>query len=337
MRTNRKVPLMLGQAALAAAFCLTSSINVLAANGSEAVNFDAATDTQTIALQQKKWIHGSADCTLNADVKVEVFQYDPTSYVLRQNKCQNFEAPFIYVLIGEYKVLVLDTGAIESSADSPLYETVQSLVYAHPGNDLGTEKEVIVIHSHSHNDHRAGDAQFEGKPNVTLVKPSYPEMTEFLGFVDWPNGLARFELGGRKLIIIPTPGHQEEAISIYDPQTKWLLTGDTLYPGKVYVKNWDDYAQSIDRLVHFSETHTIGALLGAHIEMSNKPGELYPIGSTFQPDEAPLALGMRHLTAIHSALEKSNKAHEISMPEIVVVPMGVFQRTLSDIVRWIVR
>jgi hypothetical protein len=37
------------------------------------------------------------------------------------------------------------------------------------------------------------------------------------------------------------PDNQEETISIYDHQTKWLMTGDTLYPGYIYVKDWQAY------------------------------------------------------------------------------------------------
>lgn len=335
MKTSLNALLSLNQAVLSAIFCLMMSAGAFAANRSEGVSFDSEPAAQTIALLEKKWIHGSANCKLNEDPQIDVFQYDPTSYVLRQNKCHSFEAPFVYVLIGQYKILVLDTGAIRSSADSPLYETVLSLVNSNPDSDISIEKEIVVIHSHSHNDHQAGDAQFEGKPGVTLVKASYSEMIEFMGFVDWPNGLSSFELGGRKLTIVPTPGHQEEAISIYDPQTNWLLTGDTLYPGKIYVKNWGHYRQSIARLVRFSETHTISALLGAHIEMSNNPGELYPIGTTFQPNEAPLVLDVSHLKAIDAVLGRSTKAHEILSSKIVVVPMNVFQKTLSSVAKWL--
>ena len=38
------------------------------------------------------------------------------------------------------------------------------------------------------------------------------------------------------------------------------------------------------------ETHDVTFLLGAHIEMQRSPGQLYPLGTTFQPDEHPLQL-----------------------------------------------
>ena len=53
---------------------------------------------------EKSWNHGSADCATNQDPAIEVFEFDSDTYILRQNKCVNFEAPFIYVLFGKHTV-----------------------------------------------------------------------------------------------------------------------------------------------------------------------------------------------------------------------------------------
>lgn len=289
--------------------------------------------TLTTTLQNKKWIHGSADCKTNEDPAIEIFQYDQASYILRQNKCLSFEAPFIYLLIGEEKVLVLDTGASKSESDFSLYETVRSLINA----TSGEKKELLVVHSHSHSDHYAGDTQFEGKPGITVVEPHFSALTEFFALHEWPNGEAYLELGDRKLMVVPTPGHQEEAVSIYDPHTRWLLTGDTFYPGYIYIKSWDEYKRSIARLTALSRTHEISAILGAHIEMTNDPGKYYEIGSTYQPDEASLALTPATLGILNSALVKSDKSQEIVLDELVVAPMNAFQITVSNVLRWLLQ
>ncbi len=41
----------------------------------------------TSTLFKKKWIHGATDCNSNADPAIEIFRYDQSSYILRQNKC----------------------------------------------------------------------------------------------------------------------------------------------------------------------------------------------------------------------------------------------------------
>ncbi len=288
-------------------------------------------------LQQKQWIHGSANCESNADPAIEVFRYDQSSYILRQNKCLSFEAPFIYVLFGKQKVLVLDTGATESAAEFPLYKTVLALVKAQSKQDGALEKELLVIHSHSHGDHYAGDSQFKGEPNVSLVEPNRAAIMEFFAFDNWPDGDATIELGDRTLTVMPTPGHQEEALTVYDPQTKWLLTGDTFYPGYIYVKHWDAYKESIARLLAFAAAHEVDEVLGAHIEMNKKSGEHYAIGTTFQPHEAPLALVIEDLVALNSALSQAGKPKKIIFDEFIVAPMNVLQRMISTVAKWFVQ
>jgi len=287
------------------------------------------------SLQQKKWNHGSVDCKSNTDPAIEVHQYDQSSYVLRQNKCVTYEAPFIYVLFGEDKVLVLDTGATESPVDFPLYETVKSLLEKQSEQSQNADREILVIHSHGHRDHYTGDFQFEGKQNVTVVAPNRNGIDQYFGFNNWPEDVGYVELGGRKITIIPTPGHQEEAISIYDPQTKWLLTGDTFYPGAIYVKDWSEYKNSIARLASFTNSNEVSLVLGAHIEMTNKASEYYSIGTTYQPDEASLALMPKDLSVLHSALEKSVETKTIVLEKLVVEPMGLLQITISNIARWL--
>lgn len=287
------------------------------------------------SLQQKKWNHGSADCYTNDDPTLEVHQYDQSSYILRQNKCTTYEAPFIYVLVGEEKVLVLDTGATESTVDFPLYETVKSLLENLSEQSQNAEREIIVIHSHGHRDHYTGDIQFEGKPNVTVVAPDRISVDQYFGFNHTSDELAYIELGGRKITVIPTPGHQEEAISIYDPQTKWLLTGDTFYPGAIFVKEWDKYKNSIARLASFTNNNEVSFILGAHIEMTNTAGKYYSIGTSYQPDEASLVLMPKDLSALHAVLEKSDEEKTIILDGLVVEPMGILQKTISNIARWL--
>lgn len=284
------------------------------------------------SLHGKKWIHGAPDCTTNTEPAIEVFRYQQASYILRQNKCLNFEAPFIYVFIGDDKVVVLDTGATESAQQFPLYKTIQSLIAEHENIDGKNERELLVIHSHSHSDHYSADEQFKDHPNITLVEPNADAVTNFFTFNE--SNELKIELGGRELTIISTPGHQEEAISVYDSQTKWLLTGDTFYPGYIYVKNWKVYKNSIAKLVSFSKTHEVNAVLGAHIEMTDKAGEYYPIGTTYQPNEASLVLMAEDLNALNTQLQASNEENKIIFTKFIVVPMSAFQKTLSNIARW---
>ncbi|MDA8621320.1 amidohydrolase family protein [Psychrosphaera sp.] len=309
--------------------------------GVRSARFSASTELNETSLalsdslKQKRWNHGSANCENSDEPDIEVHQYNQSSYILRQNKCTTYEAPFIYVLIGDEKVLVVDTGAIESSALSPLYETVRSLLDNPSSQSINADKEILVIHSHGHRDHYSGDIQFQGKPNVTVVEPSRDSVDKFFGFNHPLKTRAYIDLGQRKITVISTPGHQEEAITIYDPKNKWLLTGDTFYPGAIFVKDWKDYKNSIARLVSFIQTNEVSFILGTHIEMTNTAGKYYSIGTTYQPEETSLVLVPKDLLTLNDVLKKSSGERTIVLDRLVVEPMGLLQKTISNIARWL--
>ena len=229
-----------------------------------------------------------------------------------------------------------NTGATADADKFPLYETLQTLIAewqkSHPSGDL----RMLITHSHSHNDHTAADPQFRDKPSVTLIEPKSQAVRQYFGFSDWPNGSATIDLGGRELIVFPIPGHHDESIAVYDPQSQWLLSGDTFYPGRLYVKDWNPFRTSIQRLVEFTEKHEVSAVMGTHIEMSNTPGEAYPAGSTYQPDETSLVLTVEDLLSLNKALkELGTEPQEKTMPKFIITPIGMLQRIVNTVVRWI--
>ena len=65
------------------------------------------------------------------------------------------------------------------------------------------------------------------------------------------------DLGGRVLEIIPTPGHHPSAVAIYDEATGMLLTGDTVYPGRLYVQDFPAFQDSLRTLCDFSASHPV--------------------------------------------------------------------------------
>ncbi len=285
-------------------------------------------------VTHKVWNHGSEDCRNSKDPAIEIFLFNEDTYILRQNKCVHFEAPFIYVLFGEHTVFVQDTGATADSDKFPLYQTLKTMITqrqkAHRSNNLN----VLVTHSHSHSDHTAADIQFLEQPGVTLIEPNAQSIYKYFGFTDWPNDIATIDLGGRELTIIPTAGHQDESITVYDSKTQWFLTGDSFYPGRLYIKDWNAYRSSIQRLVEFSKTHQVEAIMGTHIEMSKSSGKDYPIGSTFQPNEASLVLTVEDLLSLESTLKGlGSKPKEKVMSKYIISPVGIFQRIIGGAVR----
>ncbi len=115
---------------------------------------------------------------------------------------------------------------------------------------------------------------------------------------------AQVDLGGRVLACWPSPGHHNAAVTFYDPHTGFLLTGDTVYPGRLYIQDWPAFVSTIDRLIGFCATHPVTHVLGCHIEMSQQPGVDYPIFTTYQPDEPPLQMTVEQLRQIRRAIDE---------------------------------
>lgn len=237
------------------------------------------------------WIHGSA-----TDPPLQVREVGRDTIILRQSKNVTFEAPFLYLLCGDARALLLDTGAVQDPAVCPVRETVDSLLASR-----GPDYELVVAHTHGHGDHVAGDAQFAGRPRTTVVPRDLEEVQSFFGFTDWPGQVVEFDLGGRVLEITGSPGHHRAAITVYDPDTGFLLTGDTVYPGRLYVPDMAAFTASLDRLVSFCESRPVSQVLGCHLEMTRRPGKDYPIGCLYQPGEPPLPMTVARLTAVRDA------------------------------------
>jgi hypothetical protein len=135
-----------------------------------------------------------------------------------------------------------------------------------------------------------------------VVGTSVNSVQTFFGITNWPTQIVSYDLGGRIVDVIPIPGHETAHIAFYDRNTKLLLTGDTLYPGRLYISDFPTYLQSIERLVDFTSVNEVSYVLGTHIEMSAVPGEQFPIGSTFHPNEHVLQLSRDHLLELLDGL-----------------------------------
>jgi hydroxyacylglutathione hydrolase len=257
------------------------------------------------------WMHGSADCGQNADPELQVHAYNATTYIIRQNKCRTFEAPFVYLLIGTQSALSFDTGATNTAT---LRDTIKGLIGAKP---------LLAAHSHAHGDHVASDGKFTGQPGLTVVANTVAGQQAAFGITTWPETLGHRELGDRALDVIAIPGHEATHVAIYDRQTGLLLTGDSLYPGLLFIPDWTTYRASIHRLAQFAQARPIAHVLGAHIEMTATPKVNYPYGTTYQPNEHALPLTAAHLMELDAALIQlgpTKPAQPIAHDDFVIDP-----------------
>jgi glyoxylase-like metal-dependent hydrolase (beta-lactamase superfamily II) len=237
---------------------------------------------------------------------MQVQRYDNDTFVIRQSVRTNFEAPFLYLLLGNERALLIDSGAGGLN--------VRPMVDALIGQWLARRNRksipLIVAHSHSHGDHHQGDSEFHSRPDTVVVGLKPEQVASFFGVASWPDDVATFDLGGRALSIIPTPGHEPAHIMVYDRRTQLLFSGDMLYSGRLYVprNQFATFTASADRVATFAKTHPIAMVLGAHIEMTNTPGKDYAMEAPSHPDEHPLELPADAVQRLQAAVHRMKDA-----------------------------
>jgi hydroxyacylglutathione hydrolase len=265
-----------------------------------------------------RWDPGAEDCTPERQ-RTQLHAYDETTIVIRQNPCIDYEANVLYLLIGEQRALLLDSGATD---DARLTAQLTDLVAGYLAKPDGSRLPLVVAHTHGHLDHRAGDAAFAALPQTTVVPVDSEGMRAFFGLPNWPEGGAHFELGNRAIEILPAPGHHPDHLVFIDSRTRLLFSGDFLLPGRLLVDDIEAYEASALSVIEAVNAWGVQYALGAHIEMATN-GELYSSGATFHPDERalPLPFDFVHAVELRQALKDFNGFYSRHPDYAVVNPL----------------
>ena len=253
------------------------------------------------------WLTGGPNCLEVPDWQVH--QYNPSFFILRESGCINYEKPFLYLIFGKDRALLVDTGA--GPVDTASF--VEKLIAKRQKLPL------LVVHTHAHGDHVAGDKGFAGLPDVTLIPAAVDAEQKAFNIVDQQGSI---DLGDRIIDVIAIPGHQAAHVAYYDRKTSILLTGDHLYPGRLYIADFPAYVASTQRLVDFTVTRPVAHILGNHIEQSTTPFVDYRTGTTYQPNEHSLELGRANLLELMSVLESLHgKPARVFLRDLTIYPV----------------
>jgi len=249
----------------------------------------------------QKWSTGGPRCMEMPEWQIH--EYNPDLYILRQSGCTDAEMPFLYLFFGKDRGLLWDTG----SSNGNLAPTFQRVVHNWLERNHRASIPVIVTHSHSHGDHTFGDSAMQALADpsipITFVPAKVEDTKAFFHIAEWPTSNGEVDLGGRILNIIPLPGHDVVSIALYDRRTGVLLTGDSLYPGRLYVRDFAAFQASTERLIAFINGKPVAHVLGNHIEQSSTPFQDYPIGSIYHPEEHVLELTFGTLLELEAGLK----------------------------------
>ncbi|MFT5013440.1 MAG: hydroxyacylglutathione hydrolase [Patiriisocius sp.] len=265
------------------------------------------------------WVHGSLSAKANTDVRVQVHRYNEHTYILRQNPAVHWEAPFMYLLFGEKQVVLLDTGATSEDDYFPLRQTVDALIERwQQANDI-SDVQLIVLPLGSELSQTQGLGQFEGRANTSIMAATAGGR----GLLMAGKERISFDLGGRDLTLLKTPGLDEFAVTLYDPWTDLMFTGNTFYAGRLVIRNFDAYKDSLKRLVAFSDEQPVKWLMGGRIEMSDYPGVDYRLRSNFRPREHSLQIPASLLQDGYDIVHLINGSQDIRIHDEFIVMNGV--------------
>ncbi len=160
------------------------------------------------------------------------FQIAPDTWCIT-NRWQNF----IYLLIGEEKAMLIDTGCGEGN----IRGVVEQI----------TDKPVMVTNTHGHFDHSGGNSCWQ---EVWMAKeaaeharePFTPMHKAWFEAQPWPDYTIHeltdgelIQLGKREVEVIAIPAHSEGSLAFLDRNTRFLFSGDELESGQViwFVRN----------------------------------------------------------------------------------------------------
>ena len=199
----------------------------------------------------------------------EVYEIRPGVFAIYEP--HQAEEVVSYLIVGRNQALLFDTGLGIGNIQS----VVQSL----------TKLSILVVNSHTHNDHvgdnwrfsrvagmdtpftrlsargSRADAQSELDPgnlcgNLPASFDAKAYATKPWKITEVIHDGSAIDLGGRTIDVIATPGHTPDAIALIDQQNGLLFTGDSYYPGPIYLyrpeTDLDAYEKSITKLAALS-------------------------------------------------------------------------------------
>jgi glyoxylase-like metal-dependent hydrolase (beta-lactamase superfamily II) len=259
----------------------------------------------TQAAQPSQLFEAGWNSGQNASEPAFQAQYiDADTIVIRQSIRTTFEAPFLYLLFGEDKALLIDTGVEGADLRSEVDAHIAKWLDANGKTDI----QLVIMHTHGHGDHIGGDSSFSDRPDTITVGHTAEDAANYFGIENWPIGTGSINLGDRTLEVLPTPGHHDSHVMVFDPKTHILFSGDTIYPGRLYFQcgKASLFQSSIERAATFAASRDVRWVLGAHIEMTTKPGKAFQGQNKVRKGEHVLELPVSIIEDIQSALNDQN-------------------------------
>jgi glyoxylase-like metal-dependent hydrolase (beta-lactamase superfamily II) len=239
----------------------------------------------------------SLDRILPKEPWFEIYKVAPNTLAIYEP--HQSEETIAYLIMGTKQAVLFDTG--------------MGIANIHALATRLTSRPIVILNSHTHNDHTGGnwqfpfvfgmdtpftrastkgerdDAQAEIAPGQTCgdlpknfdakayaTKPWHVSIPVHDGF--------KVSLGGRTVEIIATPGHTPDSICLLDRDNGLLFTGDTYYPGTIWLyrpeTDLDAYLTSVKKIAALAPD--LKLVLGAHNVPVAQPSVLPKLASAIE-------------------------------------------------------
>ncbi len=164
----------------------------------------------------------------------------------------------MYLVAGTERALLIDTGFGEGDLPAHLATL--------------TELPIAVVNTHYHMDHTGGNKHFAEVYIHTEDAPLVQEpSTKLIPIYDGYT----FDLGGRALRVISTPGHTPGSICLLDKADRILFTGDSPRPGAV----WLHLPTSLTVQAFFTAMLRLRTFAADFDTLAPSHGEPHPVGT----------------------------------------------------------
>lgn len=205
-----------------------------------------------------------------------VFEIDERTFAIGETRYWQYN--FNYLIAGDERAVLFDAGpgvrdirgVARSLTDLPIVFAPSHFHYDHVGN--GVEFGYVALVDLPYLRRRAREDRLTLTPDEHLGKAERFDLPAFAVDEWWPPGTT-VDLGNRELIVVHTPGHTLDGMSLVDQQAGYAFTGDFFCPGSllemVPTGGMGDYVLGVDNLLDYVGPDT--RLFAAHRDLLADP------------------------------------------------------------------
>lgn len=217
-----------------------------------------------VASAQGQWM-GFKEKTIYKGEDLEIRQIDEHTWHGNGNK---MACEAIYIIEGEERALVIDAGT-----EIKDYDKIIGTI---------TSKPVTLVATHVHPDHTGSAVNYFDEIYINAADMVYVKamMDDYKGEIKYLADGQVFQLGGREIEVIFTPGHTPGSTTFFDRAAGYGFSGDAFGSGNLLLfTNYSTFILTCQRVLDYMKRHNIeklypGHYMGVNIETQKRVADM---------------------------------------------------------------